>query len=446
MSKEAGSMKCRMPAVLIVLMVAAGGTVGQERPEQARPPGTARLGGRVLAADTGRPISGAVVELHGWPDEPELLRAVTDKAGRFLFEELPPGRYGLVASKRGLFLDARYGQLGPDTPAHPLTVTYGLVGNVEIRMTRTGVITGRVVDEGGEPLVYAGISVLRESPAGIERVVMGFSNSTTNDRGEYRIFGLPPGTYVLYALARQESSDQRRYAPTYYPGVLDPSLAKRLTVTEGQELTKVDLTVARVTWVSIRGTASGPDGQLLGDGSVALHWATTGGIGGVVAPGSIRDGSFAIRDVVAGRYILRARHTPRPASVPGTEPIPDLSVAVPVTVGDKDLEGVHLKLTSGATLSGQLRFDGSAPAPRPGLFKVLVESGEPGRVLSVAPASDGTFVLRGIESGPRRVTCHAPAGWTVKTLTVDGRSSSDFVVEFRDETTAQILLTVSDRR
>jgi hypothetical protein len=443
-------IKRAIPALFILfiggLVAAAVGASSQERADQPPGPGTGRVTGRVITAVGGRPIADAIVELHGWPNERPVLRTATDKTGRFQFEKLPAGRYGLVASKRGLFLETRYRQRDPESAGESVSMTEGQHVDVEIRMPRAGVIAGRVLDERGDPLVYAGISVLKETPAGVERVVMGFSNSTTDDRGEYRIFGLPPGTYVLYALARQEGSQERRYAPTYYPGVLDPSLAKRLTVAAGQELTKIDLTVARIAWVSIRGTAHGPDGRPIASGSVALHWASPRGIGGVVAPGSIRDGLFAIHDVVAGRYILRARHTPQPVSPQTSQTPADLSVAVPVTVGDKNLEGVHLKLTRGAALSGRLRFDGPSPSPRPELFKILVESGEPGRVLSAVPSSDGTFTLQGIESGPRRITCQAPAGWTVKSVTADGRTSTDVVIDFRDETIVHIVLTVSDRR
>jgi hypothetical protein len=231
-------IKRAIPALFILLIglfiggliAAAVGAWSQERADQPPGPGTGRVTGRVIAAAGGRPIADAIVELHGWPNEPPVLRTATDKTGRFQFEKLPAGRYGLVASKRGLFLETRYGQRDPESAGESVSMTEGQHVDVEIRMPRAGVIAGRVLDERGDPLVYAGISVLKETPAGVERVVMGFSNSTTDDRGEYRIFGLPPGTYVLYALARQEGSQERRYAPTYYPGVLDPSLAKRLTV------------------------------------------------------------------------------------------------------------------------------------------------------------------------------------------------------------------------
>src|SRR5262249_56923287 len=125
-----------------------------------------------------------------------------------------------------------------------------VLGNSDCGMRLGGVGTGRVVDEIGEPVAQVSVSLARRRYVDGERQLVGQSGSATDDRGEFRIFGVPPGQYVL--VARLEtmdfgSRDRVRYVPTYYPGTAVASEAQRITVTAGQEASGIVIPLARTS-------------------------------------------------------------------------------------------------------------------------------------------------------------------------------------------------------
>jgi hypothetical protein len=427
-----------MIAVLCLLWWIGTAATAQER--VALPgleTGTGRISGRVLALDGGKPIAGAQVTLKPTAGVLDTRRVETDTDGRFLFVDLPPGRYTVSAMKRGLYLPAEFGQAGPGKPGRWIEAANGRTREIEILMSRAGVVTGRVFDHTGEPVPYVTVAIFRGPYApGAQQ-----PSDQTNDRGEYRIFGIEPGEYVLFATVL----DGRRRAQVFSPGVLDISAANRLTLAPNQEISSADLTLPVVSWFSIRGTATNAAGQPLPSGSIALHRLADPETVGVASVGSIRDGSFTVSDVIPGQYELRARSGWSADSMRDTRP-GDLSVSVPVTVGTADLEGVTLVLTEGATLTGRVVSSNASAPFHPERVKIEVGSGEPGRILTATPRSDGTFSVHGIESGPRRIGYNPPAGWTLKSVSIAGRDVTDAAVEFRDNTTiSEVVLTFTDR-
>src|SRR5205814_10438543 len=101
--------------------------------------------------------------------------------------------------------------------------------DVVLRMSPQGVITGRVLDEDGDPVPNVGVQLLRYSFTQGKRQLQGWDQVSTNDLGEYRLYGLSPGKFYLSAAANEGMNDQydsgHAYAPTYYPGASDPSSA-----------------------------------------------------------------------------------------------------------------------------------------------------------------------------------------------------------------------------
>jgi len=168
--------------------------------------GTASVKGRIVASDTGRPIRRVQVSLNA-PEISEAKSMSTTVDGTFEFKDLPPGRYTIAAAKPG-FIRLQYGQKRPGEPGRPVQLGEAQhEEHVDFALPRAGWITGRIVDETGDPL--PGVSVY---PAqwryfrGKRRLVPVASGSAafnqTDDTGQFRITGLEPGEYFVIATTR----------------------------------------------------------------------------------------------------------------------------------------------------------------------------------------------------------------------------------------------------
>ena len=134
-------------------------TPGQSTSERTEPVPAGLISGRVLAADTGRPVKRARVLLNA-AELPAGRGALTDDDGLFEFVELPQGRYTLGVSKSG-FVALTYGQRRPLQAGTPLQLNDGeQLKALEFRLPRGSVIAGHVVDETGDSM--AGVDGARD--------------------------------------------------------------------------------------------------------------------------------------------------------------------------------------------------------------------------------------------------------------------------------------------
>jgi hypothetical protein len=169
---------------------------------QPATPGTATLRGRVVAADTGQPLRKAQVRIFA-AELRENRMATTDADGKYEFKELPAGRYNVSASK-GSYVVLQYGQQRPFEAGRPVEILdRQTVEKVDFALPRGGVITGRILDEFGEPLADAQVAAQRyQNMGGRRRLVPAGRPAMTNDIGEFRLFAIPPGQYYLSATLR----------------------------------------------------------------------------------------------------------------------------------------------------------------------------------------------------------------------------------------------------
>src|SRR5262245_4302549 len=307
------------PAIAVVLIAACAMAARAQQPSQqpprdtsARPAttattGTGRIGGHVVAADTGRPIKRARVFLSA----AELgggRGVLTDDNGAFEFGELPSGRYTLNASKSG-FIQLSYGQRRPLQAGTPLQLLDGQqLKSVDFALPRGGVISGRVSDENGDVMPGVSVQVMRYQYQQGDRRLVPAGQGQTDDRGVYRVWGLNPGDYYVSAIARNEgpmgrgipaaaaqavqdaraargratgrgeilaglaSDDQNQlmYAPTYYPGVGSAAEARPVTLGVTQELLNIDFGLQLVRTARISGHVENPDGSAARQGNVNL--------------------------------------------------------------------------------------------------------------------------------------------------------------------------------
>jgi Carboxypeptidase regulatory-like domain len=451
-------MIARMRALLLVLAILTVTAAGQDRdagPPQKQTTGT--LTGRVVTAETGRPIALATVTAIRANDQSSAGTVTTDQTGRFRIAALPAGAYVINADKRGAFVSGRYGQSDPTLPGQLVRVEPDNEQAIEIALVRGAVIAGRIVDEAGDPLPLATVVVARPPGSKPGLGITGnvwvvnsnrlpgnlVDGSRSDDRGEYRVFGLAPGEYILYAMPMTPPKDARP-VPIYFPGVTDPAQAMRLTVVAGQELGDISFTVRKIPVVKISGVVTNAETVPQANVALSLHVDEAEGGGAVAHLGNTRaDGAFSL-DAMPGQYVLRARR-PQIPSADATAAQPDLSGSYPLWIGESDITGLFLKLTQGATLKGRFIFEGSGSPSRLDRFNVTVESGAPGAIAASRAGQDGSFVLRGIEAGRRRLVASTESGWFVKSVILDGHDVTDLPIEFRDESTISgLAITVTN--
>ena len=191
-------------AVLWSITLAAQAPPGPDpaappRDPSARPAsavvGTAVVRGRVVSADTGLPLRRAKVSLRD-AREPQGRSVTTDAAGAFAFEAVSKGRYRLRASK-ARYVTTALGARRTGTPGRAFDLADGQkVENLTIVLATAGVITGRVLDDGGEPMTGATVTALRQKAAdGAGRFTATSAYGRSDDTGAYRLFGLEPGRF-----------------------------------------------------------------------------------------------------------------------------------------------------------------------------------------------------------------------------------------------------------
>src|SRR5215471_16332882 len=238
----------------------------------------AAIEGIVLRAGTTQPIANAVVEL-GRGNKSQNA-AATGADGRFEFRNLAPGRYSLTVSRNG-YLDSAYGQRGSNGTGSSLSVESGqTLKEIRLTMVATGAISGRVSDSRGEPVANVPVQALKYSYQAGQRTLSVVKTESTNDRGEYRLFWLPPGTYFVSAstgaggvadifMFAPDTGGNRTIrisgnglvvngdrptaeklgeadAPVYYPGVPDSQSAAPVDVRPEADLAGIDFSLTRV--------------------------------------------------------------------------------------------------------------------------------------------------------------------------------------------------------
>jgi hypothetical protein len=199
----------------------------------------ATVRGRVVEASGGPPVSGAEVHLGPCYRYGILLRApdassVTDAAGAFVLtlKAPPPGSYCVHASRAPLLDRMTEITIDPIRPSQ----------NVQVELRRAAVIFGKVLDEEGKPRSKIEVNAVR-CCHGIDGGTMDYleevAKASTDDRGEYRLHGLEPGAYLLWARRDPDCNDclntRPNWAPTFYPGVVETSHAVKINALSGNE-------------------------------------------------------------------------------------------------------------------------------------------------------------------------------------------------------------------
>lgn len=416
------------------------------RPGETPPKGTAVLKGQVLTAGTGTPVRRAQIRAMSMEGRGGGVTN-TDGEGRYEIKELVAGRYNITANKGG-YVMGQYGQRRPGEPGTPIELADGQTAEkVNFVLSRGSVISGKVVDDGGEPVSGTQVQAMRyQFMAGARRLVPGGGeggSDRTDDQGQFRLYGLAPGDYYISANNRSTqfmspgmtSSEPDGFAPTYYPGTPNISDAQRVTVKAGQEMSGANFAMIVARMARIRGRAITSNGGPVTNSMLMLTPAEPGmAFGGMNMMNAMvaGDGSFQFANVAPGRYTLNVR--PQGMGTAGSE-----MASVALTVGNEDLDNLIITTSVGAVARGVVvTDDGSAPSFRPDQISIFPGPMDPMSGMMMFPGQnrvndDYTFELTGL-SDRRMIRASigqaTATGWYLKAVLFDGQDVTDSGVEF----------------
>jgi len=415
----------------------------------AQQPLPGSIQGIVTDSRTNMPMGKVTVELRNPGTAPAVASTVTESDGRFYLDNMKPGQYRVVAMRSG-FANAELGQRRPGGPSQNLSVAPGQrINDLRLSMVQAGVISGHVFDN-GTPVGIADVLAVKVTYVEGQPSFNLFLTSRTNDLGEYSIFWLPPGKYVVMAIVWDTASNAPYYmtpdgsndntflqarrslravfnrasgsgaaeneahVPFFYPNTPYPQNASVIDVRPGSEFRNLDIQASAVITRRVKGTLTG---AIPPPNPAAIRAGLPGGPSVRLIPlqsvlntneaqspeiNAEANGSFEFKNVVAGRYMLMASAGA-------------LSGSVPVEVRDRDIEGISVAMIPGLSVSGQIIVEGAAAGATvpPGLrINLRPEPFIPGATTyGGAVTPNGNFVLppQNLTANPLPVNAPAQA-------------------------------------
>jgi carboxypeptidase family protein len=416
-----------MISICFALMLA-----GAQAPAPAAPPpATAVIRGQVTAGDTGQPLRRATVRLNqidgqtGVTTNPgrESRTQSTDAEGKYAFHDLPAGRYNLSVSK-GAYVTVTWGQQpGPTaSTGKPIDLHAAeTLERVDVTLPRGGVVTGRVVDEFGEPLTGLQITAMRAQTIGGKRQLMPAGNGSTDDAGAFRLFGLAPGQYYVQALWRRmgpgdpNSPDHNGYPVTFFPGTTNDAEAQRITVAAGQTIGDLVMAMAPITVARVEGIVVDADGRPMGNGVLEVQQSS--GNNNFFTGQSLRpDGTFALGSLTPGDYILRAQSQGASKAV----------ATMKLTVSGEDITDLRLVAMPPSIVKGRIVVDPSLTVPAAiSVMAMIDDQRMPGGIQPARVDDDLSFELSATPGRNRIIASNLPAGWAIRTVRVNNVDVTD---------------------
>jgi len=372
------------------------------------------ISGRVMLGD--KPVPRVVVILT--PSNPVAFnqqttppaRATTDEDGNYRLTRVPAGSYNIAPFTPAFVVPA---ETSFAQPGKTVTLADGEeVDGIDFSLSRGGVITGRVTDADGRPIIGQNVRVTRIDERGQRLPTSSFSPFafSTDDRGVYRIYGLPPGRYKVYIGDPPNSGIVRfgyqggAYAQTFHPDVSDESQAEVIEVTAGGEAAGVNIKVGRPTknFVATGRIVDADSGKPLanlqyGHGGLDSRDQTRLGAFGWTGNRSNENGEFRIDGLSPGRYAT---------FVVANEQLDFYSEPTVFEITDSDISGLEIKVRRGSSISGLAVIEGSDdPDVLANISKlelrayVQTEGLSAPTMGSIRINADGSFRITGLRAG-----------------------------------------------
>jgi hypothetical protein len=340
-----------------------------------------------------------------------VSRTTTGADGQFRITGIAPGQYNIVPLAPSLF--------GPITtnfglPGKSVTVAEGeTVDGVDIALKPGGVITGRILDADSRPIIGGRVNLTyldsngRKSPLFLPNFFM----FETDDRGVYRIYGLPEGRYLI-SIGEANDENRGRFGPgrssynrVFHPDTTDEASAAVIDLSAGREVTGIDITVGRpeksyeVTGRIVEADTGKPVPNMrYSYGTVGDEGQLSGGI--FVGTISDQKGEFHIGGVLPGRYAVY------PTTFGENNYYGDPII---FDVRDGNVSGLEIKVRQGASISGKVVLEGTTDSDllnKMAQLEVAARQQTEMRIPISAPTkinSDGSFKIVGLRPGKASV-------------------------------------------
>ncbi|HEX8144366.1 MAG TPA: carboxypeptidase-like regulatory domain-containing protein [Pyrinomonadaceae bacterium] len=475
--------------------VGGGGTGGvRERTTQnTQQRGQSTVSGRVVYEETGEPVRGARVRISSRRGDGPAEATVTNDRGQFRFDNLAAGEYYVIATPadapsvnaatfaiplpsgdpqadEAAFEAARNGNNGPHGGTAQVSVDGSSAAQVEIRVPsqpKGSIISGRVAYEDGKPAANAQVTFLNRKEIRGRMIGPTRLSVTTDERGGYRISGLPPGDYVVSARLQEQvfvDKQGRTYGGlvirTYYPSATSARSATPVHLDASQELSDINITLVKRSNHTISGTlVSRRNGSERTLASIHVRLRNREDLEMPFSTGeddrftwTDAQGRFTFNHVLDGDYTISvggatAPQFPRaisraqggspprlslPPRLRDSAQMPDrfprgaeqplIEKQQEVTVAGADVNNLTIELSEGGRVSGTIEIEGEGAIPSRLIIASEMRPGERRPSAFARPNPDGTFTLSGLPEGPLSldVIISPPQRLYVKSITANG--------------------------
>lgn len=410
----------------------------QAPPATATNKSTASVEGRVTSV-SGEPLKNATLRLQMQvrlaapppagqrPPPPPFSTTTSDASGNFKFESLDPGSYSLTIQRTG-YLNQSYNSQINLASGQP-------VASISVKLTPEGRIEGKVTNEDGEAVPNARVMTYRWAPGqtGLKEIRPVGGQTTAAADGSFVIGGLTAGHYYVSATVDQFGRDSKEaYVPAFYPGVPDVGSATQVEISPGSIARGIDFRVSKTRIYHVRGKAIvATTGAAAAGMQIAPYGEDLGAARGSTFVATVQeDGTFDLRNVVPGEYVLRTlartdRNNPTP-------PPQTLFSSQSVTVTNEDVEDVVVRLNPGVEIAGKIHMEDNSPLPaRPPQLSLIPLAPTPGINLARPQNLDGvTLLYRDVPPGryfPQIVPI--PQGTYVKSIRFGNQEISGNLID-----------------
>ncbi|MCW5977051.1 MAG: carboxypeptidase regulatory-like domain-containing protein [Bryobacteraceae bacterium] len=388
----------------------------QQQPQQQQPqpeqeqakkqPG--RIEGAVVLT-TGAPVRKAQVVLFSSETRVPLTTS-TNEGGKFVFEDVPPGDYNFNAN-HSRYVSAEDGGYWAASGRRLSVGEGGIVKGVVVKMMPGAVVTGRILDEYGDPQPRADVSLQRYMFRQGKKQLVPASSDRSDDRGEYRIFNVRPGRYYLSVQyneqeqwsrnARRSQAEESSYPKVFFPGVLEPDMAMAFDLRAGEERQGMDLRLVRDRAFRVKGRVL-EEGRPAREAYVGMSQKGSPDFRGMRNQPVDSAGEFEFSGIRPGTYVISAMKM-------GGSREERFQGRAEVVVGSANVEGVTIALSPGTTIPGQVVIEGDNAAAvdfsekRTRIFLEPVDRGFFGGSMPGLVKTDGTFELENVAPGEYRL-------------------------------------------
>lgn len=470
----------RFPIFLSITLLAILAVANAQTPQRDSRPRTASISGRVAIAgkpavnakiaiaevkDGPLPVNQAVSAALGGPGAGEEYVALTDADGRYRVTGLAEGKYLARALLGG------YVREGPSTN-YSLHESVSLKEgesreDVDFALARGGVITGRVTDAEGRPLIARVVSLQAVDEEGVKseasglnlmELMMNFDAFQTDDRGVYRLFGLRAGRYLVSAGGDSEiallTGAAGKYPRVWHPDATDENQAKVIEVKAGDEITGVDikLGVAKRTFDAVGRVVDDETGKPISSVNVICikakggdERALFGGFGGNSR--TDEQGNFHLSGLAPGEYHLNLADFE--SFLTGGGGSGYYSDGAKIEIYGSDAADVEIRAKRGATISGIVVSEDADPSAKQSLSQTMImanpspalppsspiEVDETALASAMTPVisrigSDGGFSLKGVRPGKLKIMAVSAFGGALKIARIerDGVDVSEGII------------------